>query len=226
MKRITTTLTILSLAFSMQSHGQGFSPFNTIGMERKKDNCKKRQEMKLLPAESDLPLDSLTGSSEETQRDVPNALSADIFNAHAEDSGRQRKDGCKNKNYNGNIISYYEGRPRELNLGNLMEVANEVGLSNHLFVLAQALLETGNFSSRVCKEYNNLFGLYDSKHLDYFRFARWEDSVVGYKKMIQYKYKGGNYLHFLRRIGYAEDVNYIYKIARMAKQIYHTLFDA
>lgn len=96
--------------------------------------------------------------------------------------------------------------------------------SNKLFVLAQALLETGNFSSRVCREYNNLFGLYDSKNRDYYRFERWEDSVVGYGKMIQYRYKGGNYLHFLKRIGYAEDPRYITKVARMAKSIYNSLF--
>ena len=60
------------------------------------------------------------------------------------------------------IHSYRQWNPRELNLKNLTDVITEVGLSNKLFVLAQAILETGNFSSRVCKEYNNLFGLYDS----------------------------------------------------------------
>lgn len=104
-----------------------------------------------------------------------------------------------------------------------MDVAREVGLSNKLFVLAQALLETGNFSSRVCKEYNNLFGLYDSKHREYYRFSRWEDSVVGYRRMIQYRYKGGNYLHFLKRIGYAEAPRYIPKVAQLAKNLCHKL---
>ena len=120
--------------------------------------------------------------------------------------------------------SYRQWNPRELNLKNLTDVMSEVGLSNKLFVLAQALLETGNFSSRVCREYNNLFGLYDSKNRDYYRFERWEDSVVGYGKMIQYRYKGGNYLYFLKRIGYAEDPRYITKVARMAKSIYNSLF--
>ena len=115
------------------------------------------------------------------------------------------------------------GKSRELNLSNLRDVAEEVGLSNHLFVLAQALVETGNFSSRVCRQYNNLFGLYNSKRGEYYRFARWEDSVVGYKNMIQYRYKGGNYLTFLRRIGYAEDPHYIYKVAKAAKQVYYIL---
>ena len=122
------------------------------------------------------------------------------------------------------IHSYRQWNPRELNLKNLTDVITEVGLSNKLFVLAQAMLETGNFSSRVCKEYNNLFGLYDSKNRDYYLFERWEDSVVGYGKMIQYRYKGGNYLNFLKRIGYAEDPRYITKVAKMAKSIYDRLF--
>lgn len=122
------------------------------------------------------------------------------------------------------VHSYRQWNPRDLNLKNLTDVMSEVGLSNKLFVLAQAILETGNFSSRVCREYNNLFGLYDSKNRDYYRFERWEDSVVGYGKMIQYRYKGGNYLHFLKRIGYAEDPRYITKVARMAKSIYNGLF--
>ena len=122
------------------------------------------------------------------------------------------------------VFSYVEWTPRELNLENLKDVLGEVGLSNKLFVLAQAVLETGNFSSHVCKEYNNLFGLYDSKRRDYYRFASWEDSVVGYKRMIQYRYQGGNYLHFLKRIGYAEDPRYISKVARIARRLYKSLF--
>ena len=116
--------------------------------------------------------------------------------------------------------SYRNWKERELTMLNLLEVIREVGLSNGLIVLAQALLETGNFSSNVCKEYNNLFGLYDSKNREYFRFSRWEDSVVAYQRMIQYRYKGGNYFQFLKRIGYAEDPRYIVKLARMVKSIY------
>ena len=116
--------------------------------------------------------------------------------------------------------SYRNWEERELTMLNLLEVIREVGLTNGLIVLAQALLETGYFSSRVCKEYNNLFGLYDSKNREYFRFARWEDSVVAYQRMIQYKYKGGNYFHFLKRIGYAEDPRYLVKLAKVVKSIY------
>ena len=116
--------------------------------------------------------------------------------------------------------SYRNWEERELTMLNLLEVIREVGLTNGLIVLAQALLETGYFTSRVCKEYNNLFGLYDSKNREYFRFARWEDSVVAYQRMIQYKYKGGNYFQFLKRIGYAEDPRYLVKLAKVVKSIY------
>lgn len=127
-------------------------------------------------------------------------------------------------NHKPNVCSYADWAPRELTLENLKDVLGEVGLSNKLFVLAQAVLETGNFSSHVCKEYNNLFGLYDSKRRDYYRFASWEDSVVGYKRMIQYRYRGGNYLQFLKRIGYAEDPRYVSKVAQIAKRLYRNLF--
>ncbi len=125
---------------------------------------------------------------------------------------------------NQQVLSYYTGDSHELTLTNLIDVIEEVGLSNQLFVLAQAVLETGHFTSPVCKNYHNLFGLYDSKHKDYYRFDRWEDSVVGYQKFIQYRYKGGNYLQFLKRIGYAEDPRYTTTVAKIATQLYKRLF--
>ena len=128
------------------------------------------------------------------------------------------------KENNLNILKYYNGDSHDLTLTNLVDVIEEVGLNNQLFVLAQAVLETGHFTSPVCKNYHNLFGLYDSKHKDYYRFARWEDSVIGYQKFIQYRYKGGNYLQFLRRIGYAEDPRYTAKVAQIATQLYKRLF--
>lgn len=129
------------------------------------------------------------------------------------------------KHHNRNILSYYTGNSHELTLSNLVDVVEEVGLSNQLFVLAQAMLETGNFTSNVCHNYHNLFGLYDSRNKDYYRFARWEDSVIGYQRFIQYRYKGGSYLGFLRRIGYAEDPAYTNKVAKLATQIYKQLFN-
>ena len=131
-------------------------------------------------------------------------------------------DKTTNQN-NDRILSYYNGESHPLTLANVMQVAEEQGLSNLLFVLAQAILETGHFKSRVCLEYHNLFGLYDSRRQDYYHFARWEDSVIGYKKFIQYRYKGGNYLMFLRRIGYAEDPGYTAKVGKIAMRLYEKI---
>lgn len=83
-------------------------------------------------------------------------------------------------------------------------------------VYAQAILETGYFRSKVCKKYNNLFGLYDSKNNDYYKFNHWSESVLGYLNYIQFKYHPpDDYYTFLQDIGYAEDSLYINKLKRL-----------
>lgn len=117
------------------------------------------------------------------------------------------------------VLHLYNGESHPLTIANVLTVMDEVGISNQLFVLAQSLLETGFYKSHVCNAYHNIFGLYDSRHHDYYRFDSWESSVVGYKRFIQYRYKGGSYLAFLRRIGYAEDPRYITKVASMTRKL-------
>ena len=91
------------------------------------------------------------------------------------------------------------------------------GLQHPKIIVAQSILETGHYKSKGCIEHNNLFGLYDSKNKKYFQFATWQESVRAYKRMIQYKYKDGeDYYGFLKRIGYAEDPNYISKVRNIA----------
>lgn len=225
MKKNTSILVIIIAYTHFCFAQEQASPFNTIGSIGYRSQSNKNCSMaNLASTEENLILDSISKSSS-NPLSANTELSQDKLSSLIdwyENYLSQKKDSCYISKYK--AISYYKGSPHELNLTNLMVVFDEVGLSNQLFVMAQALLETGHFSSRVCKEYNNLFGLYDSKNRDYFRFARWEDSVVGYKKMIQYKYKGGNYLNFLKRIGYAEDPRYISKIAKMSKVIYQRLF--
>lgn len=117
-------------------------------------------------------------------------------------------------------------KPRErirhslaLNLSNVREEIIKQRLLYPHIVLAQAALETGNFSSRVCWEYNNLFGLRRPSNGEYYRFARWEDSVAAYRDYVQYKYQGGNYYAFLDKIGYAEDKFYIQKVRQMVNTL-------
>lgn len=92
------------------------------------------------------------------------------------------------------------------------------------WVLAQAKLESGNYKSKLFKEKNNLFGLYNSKNKTYYSFNHWSESVLAYKKMIQnpkrfdYK-KDSDYPKYLQRINYAEDPDYINKLKTIKSKI-------
>ena len=92
-------------------------------------------------------------------------------------------------------------------------------VSNNIYhpdiVLAQAKLETGNYKSKVCIVYNNLFGL-RKPNGSYYKFNSWQESVKAYKDWIQNKYTPPNdYYDFLDSIRYAEDGNYTNKLKDM-----------
>lgn len=92
-------------------------------------------------------------------------------------------------------------------------------VSNNIYhpdiVLAQAKLETGNYKSKVCTAYNNLFGLRKPDG-SYYKFNSWKESVKAYKDWVQNKYTPPNdYYDFLDSIGYAEDGNYTNKLKDM-----------
>lgn len=108
---------------------------------------------------------------------------------------------------------------RALNIENLMAVLQQYGVKFPQIVAAQALLETGYFTSRVCLENNNLFGLRRPSNGSYYTFDSWEESVKAYRDYVQYKYKSGDYYHFLDKIGYAEDGAYINKVKQIANSL-------
>lgn len=83
-------------------------------------------------------------------------------------------------------------------------------VSHPHIVLAQAKLESGNYTSSVYKNNNNLFGL--MKGDKYHHFNHWKQSITFYKEHIQNRYKGGNYYAFLNDIGYAKDPSYTDKL--------------
>lgn len=96
------------------------------------------------------------------------------------------------------------------------------GLQHRDIVLAQAILETGHFTSDVCLKHNNLFGLYNSKEKQYYKFAHWSESVIAYKEWIQGKYEyPNNYYTFLEELNYAEDKNY----TKILKEIVNKIKD-
>lgn len=95
----------------------------------------------------------------------------------------------------------------------IQEVEREIkrqGLPCPKIVLAQARLETGNFTSKLCKQKHNLFGI---KHKGkYASYRTWRESISDYKKCISSRYKRGSYYSFLKSIGYAEESAYISKL--------------
>lgn len=106
----------------------------------------------------------------------------------------------------------------ELTIPNLYAEIIRNGIRHPKIVLAQAILETGWFTSPVCRNKHNLFGLTNPQTGKYFEFGHWTESVRAYYTKVQYKYKGGNYLFWLRKIGYAEDPRYVRSLSRILDQ--------
>lgn len=101
----------------------------------------------------------------------------------------------------------------------LIAAMDYYGVKHPEIVYAQAILETRHFRSKVYRECNNLFGLYNSRTKSYYKFDHWSESVVAYLDFIQDRYKSPNdYYKFLSDIGYAEDPEYINKLKRIVSQ--------
>lgn len=109
--------------------------------------------------------------------------------------------------------------PPELTIPNLYAEIIRNGIRHPKIVLAQAILETGWFTSPVCRNKHNQFGLTNPRTGKYFEFGHWTESVRAYYTKVQYKYKEGNYLLWLRDIGYAEDPNYVCSIISILKTL-------
>ena len=107
-----------------------------------------------------------------------------------------------------------------LTIPNLYQEIIRNGIRHPKIVLAQAILETGWFRSPLCRNRHNLFGLTNPKTGKYYEFNHWTESVRAYYTKVQYKYKGGNYLLWLHKIGYAEDPMYIREVAQVLKKIF------
>ena len=106
-----------------------------------------------------------------------------------------------------------------LTIPNLYQEIIRNGIKHPKIVLAQAILETGWFRSPLCRNRHNLFGLTNPKTGKYYEFNHWTESVRAYYTKVQYKYKGGNYLLWLYKIGYAEDPRYVREVMKVLSQL-------
>ena len=129
------------------------------------------------------------------------------------------KEKNKGKGQKGNKRTSPKSELPELTIPNLYVEIIQNGIRYPKIVLAQAILETGWFTSPVCRNKHNLFGLTNPRTGKYFEFDHWTESVWAYYTKVQYRYKGGNYLLWLRNFGYAEDPNYIRAVVRVLRML-------
>ncbi len=113
------------------------------------------------------------------------------------------------------------GHLPELTIPNLYTEIKRNGILYPKVVLAQAILETGWFTSPLCRDRHNLFGLTNPRTGKYYEFDHWSESVSAYYTKVQYKYKreDGNYLLWLKKIGYAEAPDYVPAIISVLKML-------
>ena len=131
----------------------------------------------------------------------------------------QIKEKNKGKGQKGNKRTSPKSKLPELTIPNLYAEIIRNGIRHPKIVLAQAILETGWFTSPVCRNKHNLLGLTNPRTGKYFEFDHWTESVRAYYTKVQYRYKGGNYLLWLRDIGYAENPNYIREVIGVLRMI-------
>lgn len=108
----------------------------------------------------------------------------------------------------------------ELTIANLYAELKKQGVKHPKIVLAQALLESAYFKSKLTRTHNNIFGI-RKRNGDYQAFDHWTSAVTAYRDLVQYKFRDGRetYGQFLSRIGYAEDPLYINKVMKIAKRL-------
>ena len=111
--------------------------------------------------------------------------------------------------------SFYELAPEE----GLIDALIYLDVPCPCIVYAQAILETGWFTSNGCVNKNNLFGIFEGNRLK--KYNHWKESVKDYKKLISSRYinPDENYYHFLQRIKYARDPQYTTKLKQIIREL-------
>lgn len=124
---------------------------------------------------------------------------------------------------------------------NLWKAINELNIKHPQVVFAQAILETGSFTSYVFKTNNNLFGMKmpgvrptvakkPAKKGGYAKYTSWQESVVDYSLYQSYIFskKGEltqtSYLKYLDKV-YCQSTGYSQKLKRIIqsnKQIFNS----
>lgn len=112
----------------------------------------------------------------------------------------------------------------------MIQLMKDLNIKYPHIVMAQSLIETGHFESKIFKENNNLFGMKQARtrvntakgtQYRHAYYDSWQESVYDYA-FYQCRYLGNlynesEYLEYLGR-SYAEDPNYVSKIKELIKK--------
>ena len=110
----------------------------------------------------------------------------------------------------------------------LVELLSLYNVPYKRYIIKQAILETGNFTSVIFMESHNLLGMKHPRvrpttsigtNRGHASYLHWTDSVIDYLLWLEYFKNRGwdtdDYFQFLRDVGYAEDPYYIYKLQNL-----------
>lgn len=168
-----------------------------------------------LGSDSIQQIDQESGKEENSGQNILYARKSDDYKSVSPETPSSQKDHPKKQVKE---TRNDENLP-ELTIPNLLAEIKKNNIKYPKIVLAQAILETGWFKSSVCRNKHNLFGLTNPRTGKYYEFNHWTESVKAYYTKVQYRFKGGNYLLWLDKIGYAEEKTYIRALIKVLKQL-------
>jgi flagellum-specific peptidoglycan hydrolase FlgJ len=203
--------TILTAMFLMLMPGMASAQFYTITKEARIESIRANDKEKAIDNKKDT---TQIGSNNEPK----DTLKVQSYIRTYKRLCTQKVDGKTSQKFK-RVKS--NGHLPELTIPNLYTEIKKNGILYPKVVLAQAILGTGWFTSPLCRDRHNLFGLTNPRTGKYYEFAHWSESVRAYYTKVQYKYKreDGNYLLWLKKIGYAEAPDYIPAIISVLKML-------
>lgn len=173
------------------------------------------KEDSYLSSDSIQQIDKESGKEENSGQNILNGRKSDDYKSPRPESPSDAKE----LESRSEEISHKVDDLPELTIPNLLAEIKKNNIKYPKIVLAQAILETGWFKSSVCRNKHNLFGLTNPRTKTYYEFNHWTESVKAYYDLVQHRYRSGNYLLWLDKIGYAEDKTYIRAIIRVMKTL-------
>lgn len=215
----TILLTFMLMLTTVSASAQ----FYTVTRDSEIEGKPKAKKVEISVIKEDTIADKDTIISVDYKIENEENLGQKVLNARKSDDSKYLRNDSASDEKSGAISnltaqSKDESLP-ELTIPNLLAEIKKNNIKYPKIVLAQAILETGWFKSSVCRNKHNLFGLTNPRTGKYYEFNHWTESVKAYYTKVQYKFKGGNYLLWLDKIGYAEEKTYVRTLIKVLKQL-------